>query len=377
MTSSVNPFFSKLGGMDSKPRVLGAQRTLTDAVSSVAKSEVANNVIAKVNAGSKEDLPISDLELALAWYANHNSNYTNVDEDEFHTLVDEVLNNSIRSVLVFAELSSAFGDAEVYCLSLAFQYNLSVEALTLSSVNSGDESMSMLCEALVHSRVNYIDLTNTLLEDEAGRSLAALAHVNPHLRTVIIGDTLISEDVLDEIDVACQFNQSNYEGNNNAVEEDLFKVGSLGRLKQRMNQIIRSKSRKIHFCVAHLFGYCPNGDMCLLSHTLSSGGIDDARESLSAKITKLFSSGGNWEERMPPRPQEGASWRNPDEGVSEGPRLNMKKRREILRQKEEARARSSGTAQPTFSSAALVVGVTAVAAAVVTVILGRLRRSGS
>ncbi|KPA73526.1 hypothetical protein ABB37_09837 [Leptomonas pyrrhocoris] len=329
--------------MESKGRVLGAVRTLSEAVSAQVKTEEARVLVLKVVSGKLESFNLHQLEQALCYFTNHNSEYTNVTEDEFHVLAEETLNNSIRSILVYDDFSGYFGDAEVYSLSMAFQYNLSVEALTLSGINISDESICALCEALVRSRVNYIDLSNTPLEDEAGRSIAALAHVNPYLRTVIVDDTLIADDVLDEIDVACQFNHSNWEGNDSRMDEALLRSSDLIRLKHRLQHIIRAQHKKVHFCVAHLFGCCPNGDLCLYSHSLGTSELGELDTSLSAKISELFASGGNWEERLPPRPSDGASWRNPEDAVKRRPRLN-KTPQERQKAKEEEDKKTAAAA---------------------------------
>ncbi|KAG5500906.1 hypothetical protein GH5_04492 [Leishmania sp. Ghana 2012 LV757] len=315
--------------MESRSRVLGAVRTISEAVSPQIKSEEARRLVIRVVSGRCESFSLHQLEQALCYFTNHNSNYTNVGEDEFHVLAEETLNNLIRSILVYDDFSGYFGDAEVYSLSMAFQYNLSVEALTLRGINVSDEAISSLCEALVRSRVNFIDLSNTPLEDEAGRSIAALAHINPYLRTVIVDDTLIADDVLDEIDVACQFNQSNFEGSKGAVDESMFRPADVGRLKHRLQQIIRAQEKKIHYCVAHLFGCCPNGEMCLYAHSLGKSGTDLMDTSLSAKISELFANGGDWEERLPPRPTDGPSWRNPEDEAQRASRANRAGRRRV------------------------------------------------
>ncbi|CCW61036.1 unnamed protein product [Phytomonas sp. EM1] len=318
-------------------RVLGAVRSLSEAVADTSNASDIKHILRKIDSKACEDLSLNEWEQILNIFTNRNSNYTSVETDEFHTLAEEVLNNSIRSLLVFADFSSHFGDAEILSLSMALQYNLSIEALTLNGINVSDEAISAMCEALVRSRVNYINLSNTPLQDEAGSSIAALAHVNPYLRTVIVDDTLISDDVLDEIDVACQFNQSNFEANNGAIDETLLKPADLCRLKQRLKQIIRAHQNRVHFCVAHLFGCCPNGELCFYSHALNTSGVDDTKESLSEKIAELFTTGGNWEEKLPPQPQAGASWRNPDEANDSRPRLNLDRRREFKRQKKDSR----------------------------------------
>lgn len=361
-------------------RVLGANRSVSEAVSKVEKTDEIKKLIIKICSGSRGDYGVRDLEKALGYFTNHNSNYTNVDTDDFQLLLEEVLNNHIRSVLVYADFSSSFGDEEVYSLSMAFQYNLSVEALTLSGINVSDESISTLCESLIRSRVNFIDLSNTPLEDEAGRSLAALARVNPYLRTVVVDETLISGELLDEIDVACQYNQSNYEASNNALDEALLKEADLGRLKQRLQQIVRAQQRKTHYCVLHLFGICPYGDTCIYSHSLSGSGADEADgKGLSDKISRLFASGGNWEEKLLQPPQEGAAWRSRDDPSElTEVKLNLDKRREIKKRLEEeklskrrsrraaagGRPPSAGSPSLYLTMSAAVAGVTAASAIV-------------
>lgn len=365
-------------------RVLGANRSAADAVSSVERTDEVKKRILRICSGFKEDYSLKDLETALCYFSNHNSSYTSVETGDFQLLLEEVLNNSIRSVLIYADFSSFFGDEEVCSLSMAFQYNLSVEALTLSGINVSDECISALCESLVRSRVNFIDLSNTPLEDEAGRSLAALARVNPYLRTVVVDDTLITGDLLDEIDIACQYNQSNYEASGNALDESLLKEADVGRLKQRLQHIIRSRQRKTNYCVLHLFGICPYGDTCICSHMLGGSGVDEQGESLSEKMTRLFSSGGAWEERLLQPPQDGAAWRskdNPSEQtevkVDLGRRHEIKKRleEEKLAKRRSRRANAAGASArggPPSSSASpplylvvsVVVGVAAASALV-------------
>ena len=146
----------------------------------------------------------------------------------------------------------------------------------MSGVNVGDEGVTLLCQALVRSNVQYIDLTNTPLDDEAGMSLAALARCNRNLRTVIVTDTLISEEIMDEIDLACQINEST--GDPDPIPP------------------VQSDTR---YCVAHLFDACPNGNYCLYSHALTASSHVDQRQ-LDA----------DWERALPPPPREGATWRD-------------------------------------------------------------------
>ncbi|RNF08775.1 uncharacterized protein Tco025E_07077 [Trypanosoma conorhini] len=306
-----------------QPRVLGAKRTASDALGTgVMGDEELAAVIKRVVAGTVDDgVTLGQLERALAFYASHNSEYTRPGEDDINVLTSEILNNSIRAVMLFSDFSAAFTDVEVYSISVAMQYNLSLEALTINGVNVSDEAISMLCEALVQSRVSFIDLSNTPLEDEAGRSLAALAHVNPYVRTIVLDDTLIAEEVLDEIDVACQFNQSNFEANAGAVE--IAKPAELARLRHRLQHIIRAKHKKTYYCVAHLLGMCPNGDLCLYSHTLMTTGAPDANANLHERLADLFATGGNWQDKLPSPPQAGASWKDPSEGQGQTLRLNL------------------------------------------------------
>ena len=228
--------------------------------------------------GVQREAPVTSTK-----FGNENSRYK--VGDDISILLDEVLNNSVRSILIFDQFSGQFSDMEVYSLSVVFKYNFSVLALTISGCDIGDEAVSMLCEALVHTNVQYIDFTSTPLDDEAGRSLAGLAHCNQNLRTVVIDDTLISEELMDEVDVCCQFNESN---NPNP-------------------QVTPIDPNRTRYCVAHFCGGCPNGDYCLLSHAPinSRGGVR---------------AEANWRKELPPDPEEGASWMPEGE---EKPRLKF------------------------------------------------------
>ncbi|KAF8281118.1 hypothetical protein TcBrA4_0091710 [Trypanosoma cruzi] len=352
-----------------QPRVLGAKRTVSDALGANAlEGGGLAAVVSCVVAGTVDDsVTLGQLENVVAFYANHNSEYTRPGEDDIHVLMSEILNNFIRSVMLFSDFSSAFTDVEVYSISVAVQYNLSLEAITMNGVNVSDEAISMLCEALIKSRVSFIDLSNTPLEDEAGRSLAALAHVNPYLRTVVLDDTLIAEEVLDEIDVACQFNQSNFEANDGAVE--IGNPAELARLRHRLQHIIRAKHRKTYYCVAHLLGMCPNGDLCLYSHSLMTTGAPDANANLHERLANLFSSGGNWQDKLPSPPQAGASWKDPNEADGQTLRLNLE-RCKAVGSKVAAKGRGrNGVQHPTdgWRGSYRVVGATVALAAVVLV----------
>ena len=171
-----------------------------------------------------------------------NSKYT-VGAD-IMILLDEVLNNSTRAVLVFGDFSSNFSDFEMYQLAKVIQYNHSLVAVTISSVDIGDDLIGVFCQALMRSNIQYLDFTNTPIDDDAGTSLAALAQCNPNLRTVIVTNTLISDDIMDEIDAACLNNETNFD-------------------VPCPPPILPNRTR---YCVAHIFHSCPNGQYCLLSH---------------------------------------------------------------------------------------------------------------
>ncbi|KEG14499.1 hypothetical protein DQ04_00431030 [Trypanosoma grayi] len=362
-----------------QPRVLGAKRTIAD----VLGEKVAGNekqlqgLIMRVVAGTvDESVTLEQLEHVVAFYASHNSEYTRAGEDDIQVLTAEILNNSIRSVMVFGDFSPAFSDVEVYSISVAMQYNLSLEALTINGVNVSDEAVSMLCEALVKSRVSFIDLSNAPLEDEAGRSLAALAHVNPYVRTVVLDDTLIAEEVLDEIDVACQFNQSNFEGNGEKV--DIRNGAEVARLRHRLQHVIRAKHSNTYYCVAHLLGMCPNGDLCLYSHSPMTSGAPDANANLHERIADLFAGGGKWQEKLPLPPREGASWKSPDEQEGYTLRLNMAKRKAVKKRSDIAGAAGAHDKADGWRGSLRVVGTSLVVlvAAVTATALWTLRRRG-
>lgn len=194
--------------------------------------------------------------------------------DELTTLLDEVLNNKTRSILIFDDFSGRFTDFDLVQLATVIKFNTSLVAITISGVDIGDEAVGLLCQSLVRTNVQYIDFTNTPLDEEAGGSLAALAHCNQNLRTVIVTDTLISEEMMDEIDVACM---------NNEAEHDAPPV-------------VPIDPKRTMYCVAHVFQACPNGDYCLMSHA-PPGCVGNAVGEY------------DWEKALPPPPKEGATWR--------------------------------------------------------------------
>ncbi|ORC85669.1 uncharacterized protein TM35_000331260 [Trypanosoma theileri] len=320
-----------------QPRVLGAQRTVSDALGEHNVNDKQLHVVIKrVVAGTvDESITLEQLERVVAYYANHNSEYTRPGEDDIQILIGEILNNSIRSVMIFGDFSQSFSDLEMYSISVAMQYNLSLEALTINGVNVSDETVSMICEALITSRVSFIDFSNTPLEDEAGRSLAALAHVNPYVRTIVLDDTLIAEAVLDEIDVACQFNQSNWEAESIEREGGVVGMGMAGvlgeaaaaRRRHRLQHVIRARHAGTRFCAAHILGCCPAAAYCPDSHAPATAGAPDANANLHERLNDLFAPGGRWRERLPPPPRAGASWKDPDEQDEHPLRLNLERRR--------------------------------------------------
>nr|CCC89603.1 conserved hypothetical protein [Trypanosoma congolense IL3000] len=345
-----------------QPRVLGAQRTVTDVLGAkpVSGSDI-NSLINRCLSGAVSGtLTLAELECVLAYYARHNSRYTRAGVDDIQLLAAEILNNSTRAIMVFGELGCNFSDVELYLISVVVQYNLSLEAITINGVDVGDEAVSILCEALTKSRVSFIDLSNNPLENEAGHSLAALAHVNPYVRTIVLDDTLISEEVLDEIDVACQFNQSNFEGNGGVVEPG--NASEVVRIRHRIRNIIKAKHKKIIYCVPHVLGVCPDGDMCLFSHSPMTSGAPDANANLHERIADMFASGGGLS-KLSPQPKAGASWKTPDDEGRSSLRLNLGKRRLARSTKEEQESSISAWWKPLRLTLFSVTLITATACA--------------
>jgi hypothetical protein len=200
--------------------------------------------------------------------------------DDLFILLDEVLNNSIRAILIYDEFSGRFADADAYALASVLRYNTSIISVNLCGVEIGDHAVSLLCDAMARSKVRVVDLSNTFLADEAGTALAALAHCNPNLRTVVVDETLISEELMDDIDLACQLNETKYE----------------------LGPPLPIDPSRDRYCVQYCFGVCPNGDFCPLVHRSIAliGREDDASEKKTARALEL-----------PPLPKEGASWKAP------------------------------------------------------------------
>jgi len=172
----------------------------------------------------------------------YNSKYT--CGEDITTLLDEVLNNSVRSVFIFDDFQNSFTDVELYSLSLVLKYNVTLAAITLSGCDIGEEAVEMFCEALLRTNVQYLDFTNTPIDDTVAKAIGSLVRLNPSVRTVVVDDTLLSEDMMDEIDAACQFNETNF-GPPPIVPIDL---------------------NRMRYCARHLVGACMNGDSCPFSH---------------------------------------------------------------------------------------------------------------
>lgn len=186
-------------------------------------------------------------------------------------LLDEVLNNDISAVFVYGDFDGGFSDVDLYSLSVVMRKNVSVLALTINGVDIGDETMSLLCDSLLHSNVQYLDLTNTPLDEEAGRSLAALAQNNHNIRTVIVEETLISEEAMDEIDMACQFNEIGF----------------------ALPSVVIAPNKK-RLCVSHQFNACPNGDFCIYAHTDNSTADAEVRDWSELLKTEQLETGASW-----------------------------------------------------------------------------------
>lgn len=268
--------------------------------------------------------------------------------DDIGILLDEVLNNRTRAILVFDDFSGKFSDFDLYQLSVVMRFNTSLVAITISGVDIGDETVAMLCQSLIPTNVQYVDFTNTPLDEEAGSSLAALARCNTNLRTVVVTDTLISEELMDEIDVACMDNE---------IANDAPRV-------------ITTDPDRTVFCYANVLQCCPNGDYCLLSHEAPGG--------VSARAKTLL----DWDKALPPPPKAGASWRpaQEDEDDNGAPRMrvDLKKFRDARRNGASATSatsspttthepnnRSSRRRRPIMSLPAVAAATTAIAAIVV------------
>jgi len=222
-----------------------------------------------------------------------NSRYV-AGEDSIWILLDEVLNNDTRAVFVYDDFTGSFTDDDACALAAVLRYNTSLLSITLNGVDVGDSAVGHICDALVRSRVRLIDLSNTFLADEAGASLLALALCNRNLRTIIVDETLIDEEIMDEIDMAC-LNNEQWE-----VQEP-----------PPMKRTRASGLGPPRLCVQNCFGACPNGQYCMLSHRTIQ--MTPRGKGGQAKGTPL---------PLPQRPSEGPSWRRRDE-ASTGYRIRQ------------------------------------------------------
>ena len=230
----------------SKSRVLGAARESTEA--GIRRQTQADHSLASVYAMDQGHAGHVSYSSSHHPVVTYNSNFR-VGHTDIFVLLDEVLNNSIRSILIFGDMEdddlvSCFGDADMSALAMVSRYNTSLLAITINNVDVGDHAVSLLCDALVRSRVRLLDFSDTFFDDEAGRAILALAHNNPNLRTVIIDNTLICDELMDEIDSACQYNDVCYP----------------------CPEPVPILPHRMRYCVRHLFQYCPDGDYCLYSH---------------------------------------------------------------------------------------------------------------
>jgi hypothetical protein len=264
--------------------------------------------------------------------------------DDIGILLDEVLNNKTRAILVFDDFSGKFSDFDLYQLSVVMRFNTSLVAITISGVDIGDETVAMLCQSLIPTNVQYVDFTNTPLDEEAGSSLAALARCNTNLRTVVVTDTLISEELMDEIDVACMDNE---------IANDAPRV------------ITTDPDRTI-FCYANVLQCCPNGEYCLFSHDQPGG--------VSVRAKNLL----DWDKALPPPPKAGASWRpaqeEDDDDAPSRMRVDLKKFRdarkngvvstpsEVSSQCDTTNSHRSRSRRPTVSLPLVAAATTTIAA---------------
>lgn len=231
--------------------------------------------------------------------------------DDIGILLDEVLNNKTRAILVFDDFSGKFSDFDLYQLSVVMRFNTSLVAITISGVDIGDETVAMLCQSLIPTNVQYVDFTNTPLDEEAGSSLAALARCNTNLRTVVVTDTLISEELMDEIDVACMDNE---------IANDAARV-------------VTTDPDRTLYCYANILQCCPNGEYCLFSHDRPGGGVIKAKSLL------------DWDKALPPPPKVGASWRPAQDDDDDSP----KRMRVDLKTFRDARRKGRAAASPPVS----------------------------
>eukprot|EP00758_Cryptobia_borreli_P001743 Tbor_TRINITY_DN2496_c0_g1::TRINITY_DN2496_c0_g1_i1::g.2592::m.2592 len=222
-------------------------------------------------------------------------------------LLDEILNNDISAVFIYDDFSK-LSDVDLYSISVVLKKNTSLQAITLSGVDLTDETMSLICNSLVHSNVQYLDFCNTPLDDESGSSLAALAQNNTNIRTVIVEDTLVSEEIMDEIDLACQYNETAY---------DAPKVVQPSGTPSSSSGAMSPNHCKTRLCVPFQFNMCPNGEHCIFSHS-SVSNSSDMGNSEERDWVNLLQIGQR--DAVP----TGASWRAEDDNKNSGRSFTMK-----------------------------------------------------
>lgn len=265
--------------------------------------------------------------------------------DDIFLLLDEVLNNRTRALLVYDDFSGHFTDSDVVALASVMRYNTSLLSVNLCGVDVGDSAISLLCDAMVRTRIRIIDLSNTYLADEAGTALVALARCNPNLRTVVVDDTLVSEEIMDEIDLACMNNDTMYE---------LPAPPPIDRDAER-------------YCVHNCFGACPNGEFCMLSHR-SINLIDP-----NGRAGKQQGSGAAL--ALPDAPAAGASWRgagDDDDDDAGGPGTYRPLTRAELEQRRSAAAQRTARRRQRNETAAIAAVAVAASLCAAVVLVGAL-----
>eukprot|EP00760_Papus_ankaliazontas_P024299 PhM_4_TR2218/c0_g1_i1/m.7879 len=131
-------------------------------------------------------------------------------------LIDDVLNSRIQvAALVSDEENPTAGDDEVCALAYALMKNRGVHTVAVTGSVATDQSICGLLKALErHPTVTALTLNNNPIDDIAGHALLDLVRTNKNLVVVEAFDTNISDDLLDDIDSACQ---ANYEAEKEAA----------------------------------------------------------------------------------------------------------------------------------------------------------------
>ena len=213
---------------------------------------------------------------------------------DIFVLLDEVLNSTTRSICVYGRvgnimledgtfvegpddmiedvLDDAFDDEMMIALAQCLPFNSSLLAVNINGVAVTDAGVVAVCRALVNTNVRLIDLTNTVIDDETGVALLELAQANLYLRTVIVDETLIAENLMDEIDMACL--------NNEALVPSLPPPAAIDQNRMR-------------FCVPNFFQLCPDGIYCAWAHgspPMPQRGADDAMLVEATQSTRSLAS---------------------------------------------------------------------------------------